>query len=105
MGCIGDCFLDICGGIDCLTGGCGYGVDGADGDSDQDEDCDDPVTASACTVFISSWSTAGMTEFSTTTEVRTNPLRTHAYLLTLFNRLNARQLLIAPPKTVKPQLL
>jgi chitinase len=105
FGCIGDCFLDICGGIDCLTGGCGYGVDGADGDSDQDEDCDDPVTASACTVFISSWSTAGMTEFSTTTEVRTNPLRAHAYLLTLFNRLDARQLLIAPPKTVKPQLL
>lgn len=68
-GCEGVCALDTCGGVGCLTGDCGYGVDGGDGDDDPDEDCDDPVTAAACTMFISSWSTSDMTEYSTTTKV------------------------------------
>jgi len=67
LGCAGDCPLDLCGGINCLVPGeCGSG----DGDDNPDEDCDEPATVSACTYFVSSYSTAPMTEYSTTTSVR-----------------------------------
>jgi hypothetical protein len=67
LGCIGDCFLDICGGLGCIGGGCGYA--GGQGNP-ENEDCDEPKTALACTMFVSSWSTAPMTAYSTTTKVR-----------------------------------
>ena len=70
MGCVGSCPLDVCGGLDCIVpGSCGGSEGGGDGD-DGDDDCDEPVTVSACTYIVSSYSTAPMTEYSTTTTVR-----------------------------------
>ena len=68
LGCIGDSSLHARGGLNCITGSCGYGTD-RDGVS-QDEDCDEPTTASACTFYVSSYMTLTMTEYSTTTRVR-----------------------------------
>jgi chitinase len=70
LGCVGSCPLDVCGGLDCIVpGSCGGSEGGGDGD-DGDDDCDEPVTVSACTYIVSSYSTAPMTEYSTTTTVR-----------------------------------
>ncbi|KAJ8069027.1 hypothetical protein OCU04_002702 [Sclerotinia nivalis] len=62
LGCVGDCPLDICGGLNCIGGGCSSSTD------DQNEDCDEPSTISACTFIVSSFSTSPMTEYSTTTK-------------------------------------
>lgn len=64
FGCNGDCPLEVCGGLGCVGGACGSRPT-----NNNDNDCDKPVTASACTVIISSWSTSPMTEYSTTTKV------------------------------------
>ncbi|CAD6446912.1 f6d5cff8-cbfa-480f-9e27-745d368ed426 [Sclerotinia trifoliorum] len=64
FGCTGDCPLDLCGGLGC-TGGA-YRSTGSD--NNNNDDCSDSVTASACTVIISSWSYSPMTEYSTTTK-------------------------------------
>jgi hypothetical protein len=74
LGCIPDCPLDTCGGLGCvIPGGCGdtIGPPGPGGepssDDDQNEDCDEPATVSACTIIISSFTTAP-DKYSTTTK-------------------------------------
>lgn len=59
FGCKGDCPLSLCGGLGCIGGACGS----TGSDNNNNNDCSDPVTASACTVIISSWSTSPMTEY------------------------------------------
>lgn len=70
FGCVGTCPLDTCGGIDCaVPGSCGGSEGGGDGESDPDDKCDEPVTVSACTYVVSSFTTGPSSTFTTTTKV------------------------------------
>lgn len=61
-GCKGDCSLEVCGGPGCtVPGSCG-------GDEGSDDKCESPVTVSACTYAVSSFTTAP-NEYTTTTSV------------------------------------
>jgi chitinase len=64
FGCFGDCPLNLCGGPGCLfPGGCG----GSGGDPNNN--CENHVTASACSYLVTSYSAWYMAETTTTTEV------------------------------------
>jgi chitinase len=68
FGCVPDCPLGLCGGPGCLIpGGCGN-TQGTNG-GDINNDCEDPVTASACTYLVTSYSAWYMARSTTTTEV------------------------------------
>jgi chitinase len=66
-GCIPDCPLGACGGPGCLIpGGCGNTQ--GPGGSDAGNECEKPVTASACTYLVTSYSEWFMTASTRTTE-------------------------------------
>ncbi|KAK2028159.1 glycoside hydrolase [Colletotrichum zoysiae] len=68
FGCVPTCPLSSCGGVGCLIpGGCGN-TQGTDG-GDSNENCDEPVTASACTYLVTSYSAWYMESSTQTTEV------------------------------------
>lgn len=82
-GCIGACPLDTCGGLDCtVPGSCGGDEGGGDGTSDPDKECETPVTVSACTYVVSSYSTSPMTTYSTITSVSIDSPRFVVTMLT-----------------------
>jgi chitinase len=68
FGCVPDCPLGSCGGVGCLIpGGCGntQGPGGTDGG---DNDCETPVTASACIYVVTSYKAWYMSSSTRTTE-------------------------------------
>jgi chitinase len=68
LGCTPDCPLGLCGGPGCLVpGGCGN-TQGPNG-GDVNNNCERPVTASACTYLVTSYSAWYMASSTTTTEV------------------------------------
>lgn len=68
LGCVSSCPLLSCGGVGCLLpGGCGN-TQGTDG-GDSSEDCEEPVTASACTYLVTSYSAWYLESSTRTTEV------------------------------------
>jgi chitinase len=70
-GCSSGCPLHICGGLDCVKpgscGGVAGGGDHRDNPNEPDDSCSSKITASACTYFVSTFSTSGMNTVSTTT--------------------------------------
>ncbi|KAK1855211.1 class V chitinase chi100 [Colletotrichum chrysophilum] len=67
LGCVPTCPLSSCGGVGCLIpGGCGN-TQGTDG-GDSSENCEEPVTASACTYLVTSYSAWYMESSTRTTE-------------------------------------
>ena len=71
FGCLPDCPLGSCGGVGCLIpGGCGNTQGPGGGDSNNN--CENPVTASACTYLVTSYSAWYMTASTRTTEASEN---------------------------------
>lgn len=69
FGCVPDCRLGLCGGIGCLIpGGCGNTQGSNGGDSHDPDNCENHVTASACTYVVTSYNPWPLSEYSTTTE-------------------------------------
>ncbi len=106
FGCTPACPLDVCGGLDCVVpGSCGGAEGGGDGKGDPNDKCESPVTVSACTYIVSSFSTAPMTDYSTTTTVRNSFPGIYCYDTNVGYRLRAQQQLLAMGQILKRQKL